>query len=291
MASSRPNICNQQLDGFQLVHCATALTIAGSDSGGGAGLQADLAAFTHFNVFGTTAVTAVTAQNPHLVSAVTPLPPEAVKAQIEAVLSSFTIGAVKTGMLFRVNTIEAVADALSPSQDVPLVVDPVMLATSGARLLEKDAVNALRKHLFPHATLITPNLPEASILVGRKLQGGNDEVAACRQLHDMYGAGILLKGGHGDGPQAVDILCLKDELVQLTADRVDAPTTHGTGCSLSAAITASLAAGLQLKEAVCLAKAYVLGCLRSACKMGLNTWVLSPPTSLPTHDISIQYAP
>ncbi len=261
------------------------LTIAGSDSGGGAGIQADLAAFAYFDVFGATAVTAVTAQNPHCVSAVLAVPPHMVEAQIEAVFAAFDVRAVKTGMLLRADIAHAVAGVLGRHRRAALVVDPVMVATSGAELLDREAVGVLREELLPLADLVTPNLPEAEVLTGRSLPGLEDAIRAARQLRETYGSAFLLKGGHAKGPDAVDVFCMEGDAQLLRGPRIDAPTTHGTGCSLSAAAVACLAGGMDLKEAVRQAKAYVLGRLRAACRISGTTWVLSPPGPLPLAEV------
>ena len=241
------------------------LTIAGSDSGGGAGIQADLKAIGALGGFGCTAITAVTAQNPQSVTGVWPIPPEGISKQVEAVTSAFPVAAIKTGMVGNAAAIEAVADCLK-GIDVPIVVDPVMVATSGARLLDEDAVEALTTRLLPLATVITPNLPEAAVLLGREVaESAND----ARMLAERIGAAVLLKGGHGAGDEAVDVLAtVEGDLLELRGEWVDAPSTHGTGCTLAAALATCLAKGMDLPTAAEAAKGYVTEALRNCVQLG-----------------------
>ena len=245
------------------------LTIAGSDSGGGAGLQADLRAFRHFRVHGCTAITAVTAQNPLRVAAVQPVAADILRAQLDCVADAFALAAIKTGMLADAERVRVVADFLPRLAGVPLVVDPVMVATSGARLLAPDAIGLLRECLLPAATLVTPNLPEAELLLGRSLAPG-DYPAAARALHERFGAAILLKGGHNPEHPADDFLCEADgTLWRLSAPAVLHPlTTHGTGCTLSAAIAANLARRRPLLKAVRRAKGWLLALLSAGVPAG-----------------------
>jgi hydroxymethylpyrimidine/phosphomethylpyrimidine kinase len=269
----------------------TVLTIAGSDSGGGAGIQADLAAIAWFGGFGTTAITAVTAQHPHAVTGVYPLAPDSVVAQMEAVFSAFAVAAAKTGMLFSPSLIEAVAEGLARHRPRWLVVDPVMVATSGARLLREDAVEALRGRLLPLASLVTPNLPEAEVLLGCPVGTPTEAAAAAVELSRRYGVWVLVKGGHGRGEESVDALAGAGRSWLYRAPRVAAPTTHGTGCSLSAAIAACLARGEAPPEAVRQAKAYVLGRLRRCVQVGPGTWGMVAPEDLPLADIETSECP
>ena len=223
---------------------ARALTIAGSDSGGGAGIQADLKSFSAMGVYGCSVVTAVTAQNTRSVTAIHPVPEEVVAAQIEAVLSDIDIGAVKIGMLGTPGLVAAVAGALEGYAG-PVVLDPVMVAKSGDALLEDAAVDALKGVLLPRADLLTPNLPEAGRLVG---PGGGEEQAG--RLLELGPGAVLLKGGHAGGETCSDLLCGDGILVRLEAPRIETSNTHGTGCSYSSAIAAGLAAGRPLEEAV-----------------------------------------
>jgi len=218
------------------------LTIAGSDSGGGAGIQADLKAFAAAGCFGTSAIVALTAQNTLGVSAVQELPAGFVQAQLEAVFSDIGVDAAKTGMLFSRELVETVADFLDEHR-VPLVVDPVMVASSGAKLLEEDAVEALVGRLFPLATVVTPNLMEAEALAGES--GTRHELA--QRIHDLGAPAVIVTGGHGD--DAVDHLFDGRRHVEIEVDRHDVPATHGAGCTHSATLAALLAKGELLEDA------------------------------------------
>lgn len=242
-----------------------ALTAAGSDSGGGAGIQADLLTFAALGAFGTTAITCLTAQNPNGVSAVEALPATFVSAQLEQLAAYFRIRALKTGMLFNAGIIGAVCDFLRAHRDIQVVVDPVMVATSGAVLLRQDAVEAIARDLIPLATLVTPNLDEAGVLLGRKVTDVAAMRQAARELSARTGANVLLKGGHlADGP-VVDLLCTRDgELAEFRHERVRGVNTHGSGCTLSAAICAELAKGVVLDKAVSNALDYLMRTLREA---------------------------
>jgi hydroxymethylpyrimidine/phosphomethylpyrimidine kinase len=245
----------------------TALTIAGSDSGGGAGIQADLKTFAAHGVFGMSALTAITAQNTQAVTASVALDPALVAAQIDAVAADLPVHAVKIGMLANAAIVDAVVAALRRHGLGPVVLDPVMVAKSGARLLDDDAVRALRTRLLPLATIVTPNAPEAGVLVGRPvmtLDGQRDAAVALVRL----GAGAaLVKGGHLEGP-ATDVLATAAGVVDLPAERIASRHTHGTGCTLAAAIAANLATGAGLRDAVERAKAYVTRCIRQAPGLG-----------------------
>jgi hydroxymethylpyrimidine/phosphomethylpyrimidine kinase len=243
-----------------------ALTIAGSDSSGGAGIQADLKTFTALGVYGASVLTALTAQNTRGVTAVHAPPAEFVTAQIDTVLDDLEVGAVKTGMLANAAIVLAVADAMDKRPSLPLVIDPVMVATSGDRLLEPEAVAAYKTRLIPRALLITPNLPEAAALLDEAPAA--DLEAAERQARALLALGsraVLVKGGHrATGSEAVDVLALADGTVHhVSAPWVDTRNTHGTGCTLSAAITAGLATGLPLVEAVRAGKRYLSEALAS----------------------------
>jgi hydroxymethylpyrimidine/phosphomethylpyrimidine kinase len=218
------------------------LTVAGSDSGGGAGIQADLKAFAAAGCHGMSAIVALTAQNTREVRAVHEVPPEFVRAQLEAVFDDIGADAAKTGMLFSAPIISAVADVLA-EHPIPLVVDPVMVASSGARLLRDDAVAALVERLFPLATVVTPNQPEAEALAG--FSGPKRDLAA--RLHELGAGAVIVTGGHGD--EAVDLLFHGEEYLEIPVDRNERPTTHGAGCTHSATLAALLARGLSLREA------------------------------------------
>jgi hydroxymethylpyrimidine/phosphomethylpyrimidine kinase len=242
-----------------------ALTIATSDSGGGAGIQADLKTFAARGVFGASVFCALTAQNPREVTAIAELEKSFITAQLEAVFSFFKVGAAKTGMLFSARNITTVTDFLAGQPQVPLVVDPVMVATSGAVLLREDAIAALTTRLLPRAQLITPNLDEAGVLLGSRPRTRGEMREAARALADRFGAAILLKGGHLEQATRIpDILCWPGEEApfEFSHARIDGVNTHGSGCTLSAAITAELAGGNPLATAVENALAFVESTLR-----------------------------
>jgi hydroxymethylpyrimidine/phosphomethylpyrimidine kinase len=235
-----------------------ALTIAGSDSGGGAGIQADLKTFAALGVHGTSAITCLTAQNPRGVYGIQACSTEIVRRQIKAVFDELRPAAVKTGMLYSAAIIGVVAESLRRPRDVPLVVDPVMVSTSGAQLLKPAAVKALCAELLPLAAVITPNLDEAEILVGEKLSSVEDLRAAARELHRRFGCAALVKGGHLRGlREAVDIFYDGRQELMLSAPFVRCVSTHGTGCTYAAAIAGYLARGCPLPKAVERAKEYI----------------------------------
>lgn len=244
---------------------ACCLTIAGSDSGGNAGVQADLRAFHAYGLHGCTVFAALTAQNPFGVSAIHRVPAEFVVAQLKAVLGVYNIRALKTGMLAEPDVIEAVAECLASHAEIAKVIDPVMVATSGARLISDSAVEALKTRLLPQATLMTPNLPEAEALCGHpiepNLQRAGDAAHAkelARELHGRYGCAVLVKGGHGSGASAVDVLYDGVDFREFSMPWVEDPvSTHGTGCSLAAALAAELTLGHDIVASVAGAKAYV----------------------------------
>ena len=233
-----------------------ALTIAGSDSGGGAGIQADLKTFSAYRVFGMSVITAVRAQNSVGVQGVECLSPAFVARQIESVLEDFGVDAAKCGMLANAGIIESVAAALGPRRFEKLVVDPVMVAKSGATLLESDAVRALITRLLPLSLVVTPNLPEAETLAGMPVSNRAEMEEAARRIHALGPRHVLVKGGHLKG-DAVDLLYNGRDFTAFQTVRIESDNTHGTGCTLSAAITAGLAQGRPLGEAVRDAKAYV----------------------------------
>lgn len=240
-----------------------ALTIAGSDSGGGAGIQADLKTFSALGVFGMSAITALTAQNTHAVTGIFPTPPEFIGQQIDAVMEDIDTHAVKIGMLHSPEVIETVATKLAQWDCPNIVVDPVMISKSGDKLLRDDAVAALKERLLPLATVITPNLPEASVLLGREILSSDDMPGAARDLAALGAASVLVKGGHLSGAASHDLLyeSTSDRMVEFPQDRVETPNSHGTGCTLSSAIAAGLAKGLDLNQAVTSAKQYITGAL------------------------------
>jgi hydroxymethylpyrimidine/phosphomethylpyrimidine kinase len=242
-----------------------ALTIAGSDPSGGAGIQADLKTFTAFGVYGTSVITALTAQNTRGVKSVEVVSAAFVKAQLSAVMTDVQITAIKTGMLANADLIVAIQRALMSAPQLPLVLDPVMVSTSGHSLLAADAVDALRRLLIPRATLLTPNIPEAARLLGVEAATSPEQmIAQAHALHQLGCRAVLLKGGHGDGGTATDILVVGDTVTRIEKPRLDTTNTHGTGCTLSAAITALLAQGIPLETACVRAKDYVWQALDSA---------------------------
>src|SRR5215510_5034070 len=245
----------------------TALTIAGSDSGGGAGIQADLKTFSAFRVFGSSVLTAVTAQNSIGVHGVVNLPPEFVARQLDAVLGDIGADAAKTGMLSTAPIIRAVAERLAAHRVARLVVDPVMLAKSGDPLLEPDARQALVEAILPLALIVTPNLPEAAALAEFPVTDLDEMEAAARRIHARGPAWVLVKGGHLKG-DPVDVLFDGRTVTRLIAERVPTPHTHGTGCTYSAAIAAGLARGAGVREAVAEAKRYVTEAIRGGFALG-----------------------
>ena len=238
-----------------------ALSIAGSDSSAGAGIQADLKTFSALDVYGLTAITCIIAEVPGKVSRIEPASARIVREQIELLVRNFQIGAIKTGLLCSANIISAAARAIRDVR-VPLVVDPVIVATSGDLLLEPTAIEAYREQLFPLASLITPNVYEAQRLLGTKIKNRESMHCAGKELERELGTGILLKGGHLAGADAVDLLFADGKVIEFSSPFVRGLTTHGTGCTYSAAITAGLASGLSLEEAIRRAKKFVTQSIR-----------------------------
>ena len=242
-----------------------ALTIAGSDSGGGAGIQADLKTFSALGVYGATVITALTAQNTQGVTAIHDVPAHFIAAQIDAVFSDLKVNAVKIGMLSQPVAIGVVAAGLERWKQTHVVLDPVMISTSGDRLLAPAAIELLKRDLMPRALLITPNLHEAAALTDEPFAHNEDEMRAqAEKLLAMGAQAVLIKGGHAQGPEAVDLLVTPAATARLTAEKVDTENTHGTGCTLSAAIAAGLAKGYRLAEAVADAKSYVTQAIAAA---------------------------
>ncbi len=244
-----------------------AATVAGSDSGGGAGIQADLKSFAASGVYGVSVVVALTAQNTRGVEAVHGVPPDFVRAQFAALDGDLRPAAVKTGMLLSTELIQVVAEQLSTLGWGPLVVDPVMVAKSGDHLLRADAVDALRDRLLPLAEVLTPNWPEAASLSGLEVVDEGSASAAGRRLLEMGPRWVLVKGGHSPGPPT-DLLMGRDQVVELRGTRVPGPHTHGTGCTFSAALTAQLARGRSVPEAAAEAKRYLQAALEQAPQLG-----------------------
>jgi hydroxymethylpyrimidine/phosphomethylpyrimidine kinase len=248
-----------------------ALTIAGSDSGGGAGIQADLKTFSALGVFGTSAVTALTAQNTLGVQAVHASPPEFVGQQIRSVLDDFSVHAIKIGMLFSAEIAASTADLLDQYPDIPLVLDPVMVATSGDALMEQDAVAMIIRRLFPRALVITPNLAEAAFLTGLSPARDRMEMEAQGRALVARGAhAVLVKGGHSTEDEATDLLVTAAGAQRYSAPRIETKNTHGTGCTLAAAIAAYLAKGESLHAAIGFAKEYLTGAIRNGAGWSLG---------------------
>ncbi|MFN8635127.1 MAG: bifunctional hydroxymethylpyrimidine kinase/phosphomethylpyrimidine kinase [Chloroflexota bacterium] len=245
----------------------TALTIAGSDSGGGAGIQADLKTFSALGVFGMSAVTAITAQNTLGVTAVHEIPPEIVAAQIDAVLTDIGADAVKTGMIANSEIIKVVAAKVREYGISTLVVDPVMVATSGDRLLREEAVDALRTELLPLATVITPNLPEAEVLLDREITSLDAMRDAAKAIVGLGVKSVLVKGGHLAG-DATDVFYDGSRFLELPGRKIETTSTHGTGCTLASAIAALLAQGVTLDGAISGAKTYVTAAIEQAFPIG-----------------------
>ncbi len=250
-----------------------ALTIAGSDSGGGAGIQADLKTFSALGCYGMTVITALTAQNTTGVSAIHPVPADFVAQQMAAVFDDIGADAVKIGMLFSAPLIEAVARGLEAHRAANIVLDPVMVAQSGDRLLQDDAVQALKARLLPMADVVTPNLPEAAVLLGREIRGLDDMRAAARDLAALGCRAVLLKGGHQEALRSTDVLYLagNDRTLVLEGEVVETRNNHGTGCTLSSAVAAHLARGLDLEAAVRGAKDYITAAIRAGAGYRLGT--------------------
>lgn len=250
-----------------------ALTIAGSDSGGGAGIQADLKTFAALGCYGMSVLTALTAQNTRTVSAIHSVPPDFIVAQMEAVFTDIGTDAVKIGMLHSPDTIQAVAETLQGFRIKNIVLDPVMVAKSGDKLLQTEAVESLKTRLLPLATVITPNLPEAETLLGQRIESVEAMKHAVVKLSQFTSGYILLKGGHLNTEESTDILyhAQTDRLVTLTTQRIATNNSHGTGCTLSSAIAAGLAKGLLVEEAVTQAKEYLTGALQAGADYTLGT--------------------
>ena len=245
----------------------TALTIAGSDSSGGAGIQADLKTMTMNGVYAMSAITALTAQNTTGVRAVEEISPAFLGQQIDAVFEDIVPDAVKIGMVSSSGLIRVIADRLRHYGARNVVVDPVMVATSGSALIKSDAVQTLAEELLPLAVLVTPNIPEAEILSGMRIENAEDMVRAAERISGEHGCAVLLKGGHRVN-DANDLLCAEGEITWFEGKRIDNPNTHGTGCTLSSAIAANLAKGFTTAEAVRRAKAYISGALAAMLNLG-----------------------
>ncbi len=241
------------------------LIIAGSDSGGGAGIQADIKTVTALGGYAATAITALTAQDTKDVHGVHEISPDFVRQQIEVVMRDIGADCIKTGMLHRTEILETVADAIAEfAPRVPVVVDPVMVAKGGAKLLDVDVVDILNARLVPMATVLTPNLPEAEILSGMKIESADDMRTAAKILLRLGPTAVLMKGGHLPGDEVTDFLVTKDDVRSFVSPRLDSRDTHGTGCTLSSAIAAGLAAGMDVGDAVVRARTYVFRAIETA---------------------------
>jgi hydroxymethylpyrimidine kinase/phosphomethylpyrimidine kinase len=257
-----------------------ALTIAGSDSGGGAGIQADLKTFFALGVHGMSALTALTAQNTVGVTGIHEVPPSFVEEQINAVVSDIGVDAVKTGMLSSAPIVTAVADAVRGSEIANLVVDPVFVSKHGVALLQETAVDALRNELVPLALVLTPNIAEAEGLLGYEIDPDDPDEAAAKELVTMGPRWVLLKGGHLRSDEAVDLLTDGTEVIRFTQPRLDTKNTHGTGCVLSAALTACLAKGLSVPEAAAQAKKFVTRAIERSLEIGRGIGPVNPAWGL-----------
>lgn len=245
-----------------------AMTVGGSDSGGGAGIQADLKTFSALSVFGSSVIVALTAQNSVEVAGIMPVPVRFVEKQMDAVLGDIGTDAAKTGMLYSAEIIEAVAGRFREHGVKNVVVDPVMIAKTGARLLRKNAVDALMKRLVSISLLVTPNIPEAEIMSGMRILSEEDIRSAARRIHEMTGASVLVKGGHSAGKRSTDIICTYAGYRSFSGERIGTRNTHGTGDTLSAAITAYLARGLNIMDAVSAGRDFLQAALERSFPMG-----------------------
>lgn len=261
-----------------------ALTVAGSDSGGGAGIQADLKTFQALGVWGMTAVTAVTVQNTKGVTGYQELSPDTVADQIRAVVTDIGVDAAKTGMLASVAIVEAAAEAVAETEVPNLVVDPVSVSKHGHPLLADDAVDALRTRILPLAVLATPNLPEAALLAGFPVQTPQEMERAGQAILELGPGAVLVKGGHLEDGEATDLLVTSDGVTPISAERIDTPHTHGTGCVLSAAITSYLARGDDLMSAVRRGKAFVTEAIRAHLEIGQGIGPVNPAGKLKPAD-------
>ncbi|MFY9624715.1 MAG: bifunctional hydroxymethylpyrimidine kinase/phosphomethylpyrimidine kinase [Rhodoplanes sp.] len=251
---------------------AIAVTIAGSDSSGGAGIQADLKTFSALGVYGASVIAALTAQNTRGVSAIHNVPPDFITAQIDAVFSDLAVDAVKVGMLSTPAAIEAVAEGLDRHGQANVVLDPVMVAATGARLLVPEAVETLKRRLFPRARLITPNLPEAAALLDAEVATSEAEMRAqADRLLALGAQAVLIKGGHGSGAESVDLLATPAGVARFAASRIATENTHGSGCTLSAAIAAGLAKGAALADAVGAAKDFISRAIAAADRLAIGS--------------------
>ena len=264
----------------------TALTIAGSDSSGGAGIQADLKTMTAHHVFGMSAITALTAQNTTGVTDIMEVTPEFLGAQLDAVFTDIFPDAVKIGMVSGSKLIRVIAEKLREYGAKQVVVDPVMVATSGARLISEDAIETLKQELIPLATVITPNIPEAEVLSGCEIRTEEDMLSAGRKIRDTFGVAVLMKGGHSVN-DANDLLIEEDKETWFHSTRIDNPNTHGTGCTLSSAIASNLAEGRTLADSVKRAKDYLTGAIAMGLDLGKGHGPLDHAYLIPEIDADL----
>ena len=267
-----------------------ALTISGSDSGGGAGIQADLRTFNAYGIFGCSAITAVTAQNPLEITGIVNIPAEAVALQINTVLKEIPLKFAKTGMLPDASVVEVTAEA-AKKHKLFLICDPVSTSSSGAVLQKKDTLAALKKYLFPICKWITPNIPEAEAILNKKIRDFNAMKSAALELFETTGCNILLKGGHlENSANASDAVCVKGEIYTLKSPSVELDTnaeSHGCGCTLSAALTAGFAMGMDWKNSLIDAKAFTLGSMRETAMIGNDIFAMYPPTEDCRHEVNL----
>ena|SRR5947207_11517151 len=259
----------------------TALTIAGSDSTSGAGIQADLKTFAAFSVYGLSAITAVTAQNTTGIGTSFPLPADLVSAQIEAVAGDTTIHATKTGMLGTAAIVEAVAAAIEELELPLVVVDPVLVSSSGTRLLDDDGIQMLCTELVPRSAVVTPNIPEAEVLSGKRIASMDEAREAAKRIHGMGAQSVVVTGGHGTGEESIDVFFDGHMFTELRTARVKTRAVHGTGCAFAAALAAGLASGFKPVQAARLAQAYVAGAIRHAISIGHGAAVLDQFWQMP----------
>lgn len=245
-----------------------ALTIAGSDSGGGAGIQADLKTFQELGVFGMTAITAVTAQNTKGVNGVYPVNNEGIAQQIDSIGTDLTPDAVKTGMLFNSGIIKIVAEKITQYGWSNLVIDPVMIAKGGSPLLQEEAIDALKVYLLPLATVITPNIPEAEVISRIKISNLSDRKEAAKIIYDLGAKNVMIKGGHEENDRMIDLLFDGNSFSQFESKRIATKNTHGTGCTFSAAITAQLAKGKTIEDAISVAKKFIQAAIEDDLHIG-----------------------
>jgi len=262
---------------------ARVLIAAGSDSGGGAGLQADVKTVTALGAYAMTAVTAVTVQDTTGVSGIHAIPPDVIAAQMRVTLADIGADCVKTGMLHSAAVIDAVVDALSAAPGIPLVVDPVMVAKGGARLIDDTAAAALIARLLPQAAIVTPNIPEAAALTGLSITNADGQAEAGRRLLSMGAGAALVKGGHLDGPDLTDVLVTPDGIATYSGPRIDTRHTHGTGCTLASAIAAGLAQGMGLADAVIRARTFVRRAIETAPGLGRGHGPLNHLHAIPPY--------